>query len=189
MRCDHCSVASICLNLAAVTKEIQIIDTQHYLPSAPQTRVLWIIPRFQYLPSSFCSVSYNKDLLANFFEQGSEPSQSWKGLICVCCATFWEALFCYVPMYFVPLKSFYPCGGSLSFSCCLEKPSQKTWGSSGWEWMLCHAPHRERTLFKAEVSCSYCAVVLSSEATGIGHGWQEEGWLDGSNELIWYGRL
>lgn len=42
---------------------------------------------------------------------------------------------------------------------------------------------------KTDVSCCHCEVVLSSEAPGIGHGWKDESRLDGSNGLIWYGRL
>lgn len=94
-------------------------------------------------------------------------------------------------MYFVPLKSLYPSGGGLCpFADALRNPLREpeaVQGGSGKDALS--ALHRERTLSKAEVSCSYCSVMLSSEATGIGHGQQEESRLDGSNELIWYGRV
>lgn len=89
-----------------------------------------------------------------------------------------------------PLSLFILVGGLCPFADALRNPVRKpeaVQGGSGKDALS--ALHRERTLSKTEVSCSYCAVVLSSEATGIGHGWQEESRLDGSNELIWYGRL
>lgn len=43
----------------------------------------------------------------------------------------------------------------------------------------------------SETELSYChyEVVLSSELPGVGHGWKEESRLNGSNGLIWYGKL
>lgn len=82
-------------------------------PSVPQARILWIIPRFQYLPYGFCSVSYNKDLLANFFEQGKEAKPVLEGAeLCLLCYVLGSPLLICVDVL-CPLKSLYPCGGSL----------------------------------------------------------------------------
>lgn len=89
-----------------------------------------------------------------------------------------------------PLSLFILVEGLCPLVDALRNPLRKSravQGGSGKDALS--APHRERTLSKAEMSCSYCAVMLSSEAPDIGHGWQEESRLDGSNELIWYGRL